>query len=77
MSSLYIRPSNWMEELKSFTKVSVSFWNRPPQSFMVFSLLYLYKYGERREVSPAAFYPCDSGIPQACRPAGKLYYSFP
>ena len=35
MSSLYIRASKAMEELKSLTRVSVSFWNRPAQSFIV------------------------------------------
>ena len=34
MSSLYIRASKAMEELKSLTWVSVSFWNRPAQSFI-------------------------------------------
>ena len=34
MSSLYSRASKAMEELKSLTRVSVSFWNRPAQSFI-------------------------------------------
>ena len=39
MSSRYIRASKAMEELKSLTRVSVSFWNRPAQSFIMVPLL--------------------------------------
>ena len=34
ISSLYIRASNWMDELKSFTSASVSLLKRPDQSFI-------------------------------------------